>query len=92
VKIPGGRPKPPRTLIVADHDPLDEGYAAKLQALTARLQAKGRFQPGTVSVFRIEHDHDCPKLNGGPCRCEADVIEIPADQTEEYLRRRGSKG
>lgn len=29
--------------------------------------------PGTVSVLRVAHDGDCPRLHGGLCRCQPDI-------------------
>ena len=66
MKIPGG--KKTAVLYIGHHDPLDEAYFPKL--LTAMAAAK----PGKTSIVTIRHDDWCPKLMGGPCRCDADVV------------------
>ena len=66
MKIPGG--KKTAVLYIGYHDPLDEAYFPKL--LTAMSGAK----PGRASIVTIRHDDWCPKLTGGPCRCDADVV------------------
>ena len=30
--------------------------------------------PGTVSHLVLIHESDCPRLRGGPCRCEPTAI------------------
>jgi hypothetical protein len=55
-------------LYIGHHDPLDEAYIPKL--LTAMAGAKS----GKASIVIIRHDDWCPKLAGGPCRCDADVV------------------
>jgi hypothetical protein len=66
MKIPGS--KKTTALYVGHQDPLDEAYFPKL--LTAMAGAT----PGKASIVTIRHDDWCPKLAGGPCRCDADVV------------------
>lgn len=33
-------------------------------------------EPGTVTVVRVEHDPDCPRLVNGPCRCAPDIVAV----------------
>jgi hypothetical protein len=35
--------------------------------------AAGLMPPGTFTVAEIRHDADCPRPDGGPCTCHADV-------------------
>ena len=44
-----------------------EGSARYMPAVLAL--AKEHAQPGTVMMFEVRHDDDCPKLSGGSCRC-----------------------
>jgi hypothetical protein len=64
MKLPGGKPK--KTLWISDSDPLDEGFYAKVSALPLP-------KPGTVGLVMVAHDDWCPKIKGGPCRCDPDV-------------------
>lgn len=37
--------------------------------------AAGQEQPaGTVSIVEVRHDDWCPKLQGGICRCNPDIV------------------
>jgi len=36
-------------------------------------------KPGKVSFVTVGHDDWCPKLNAGPCRCDADVVVVGED-------------
>jgi hypothetical protein len=67
MKIPGGKKKT-AVLYIGHHDPLDEAYFPKL------LIAMSGAKPGRASIVTIRHDDWCPKLTGGPCRCDADVV------------------
>ena len=66
MKIPGG--KKTAVLYIGHHDPLDEAYYPKL------MVAMRGIKPGEVSIVTVGHDDWCPKLTGGPCRCDADVV------------------
>lgn len=33
----------------------------------------GGFAPGAIVELEYQHDDGCPKLTGGPCRCDPDV-------------------
>jgi hypothetical protein len=66
MKIPGG--KKPTVLYIGHHDPFDEAYYPKVMA------AMRGVMPGKVFLVTVEHDDWCPKLSGGPCRCDADVV------------------
>ena len=72
----GGKHKKKKTLWVSDSDPLDEGYYAKVLALP---MPKG----GETEHVMIAHDDWCPKLKGGPCRCDPDVSIQKEPPTEE---------
>jgi hypothetical protein len=47
---------------------LDEAYYPKVMA------AMRGVIPGKVFLVTVAHDDWCPKLSGGPCRCDADVV------------------
>lgn len=41
-------------------------------------------EPGTLRVIEFLHDHDCPKLTGGECGCDPDmVVGAPVPTPEE---------
>lgn len=71
MKIPGGRKKLRVAWVGGVHDPLDEGYYHKVVTLADTLTHRR----GGVSVVDVQHDAWCPKLHGGPCRCDPDVID-----------------
>jgi hypothetical protein len=65
MEIPGG--KKTAVLYIGYHDPLDEAYYPKVMALKLDFSKPG------VTIIRVRHDDTCPKLKGGPCRCDAEV-------------------
>lgn len=42
------------------------------------LHQSGRLPliPGMIGIIDILHDHDCPRPQGGQCRCQAEVGEV----------------
>ena len=55
-----------------------EREAAKAQLRQPYIKpviAAGKAMPaGTVSVVEVRHDDWCPKLSGGICRCEPEIV------------------
>lgn len=34
----------------------------------------GGFAPGAITEVRVLHDDSCPKLRGGSCQCEPELV------------------
>ncbi len=77
MKIAGGKKR--TALWIGGPPELDEAYFPKVMATIA---AQGVLRPG-VTLVHVKHDDDCPKLSGGPCRCEADVPLEPYTPAKE---------
>ena len=43
-------------------------------AFESAVAEAGGHEPGAVVELTYLHDGDCPKLEGGACRCEPDVV------------------
>ncbi len=49
--------------------------ARRQQPYIAPVLAAGQaLPPGSLSIIDVRHDSWCPKLQGGVCRCQPDVV------------------
>ncbi len=53
-------------------------YAIPVLHHGQELLANGFIEPGSVHHVEIQHDDDCPKLAGGECCCDVNVVSGPA--------------
>lgn len=47
--------------------------------------------PGQISVVTVRHDHDCPRLRGGACTCQAFVEQMNRSERRSQRKRRNGQ-